>query len=288
MSRAGDADRALTSRRHPLVLRFRRIVARPAIARRSGLFLVDGRHLIEEALAADAAADAIIYTQRLADSAGGRDLIERLREHGWPLFITTDSVLQACVPSETPQGIAGLFRRPTAGNTDLLLQLASLAQQPSASPVRALVLAGLQDPVNIGVLARAAWAFGCPGLITLSGTVDAFHTRALRASAGMLLRLILITDLAAGDLEHWLSSSGIQLVALVPRHGDPIESVAAGKRPCALLLGAEGQGIPSAVESLATQRAMLAMRAEADSIGVASAGTIALYLWASSAGVVNP
>ena len=55
-----------------------------------------------------------------------------------------------------------------------------------------MVLAGIQDPGNLGTILRSAEAFGATGVVSLPGTVSAWNPKAVRASAGSVFRVPLL------------------------------------------------------------------------------------------------
>lgn len=273
-----SGNRPLTSRRHPLIRRIRRMAARPAIARREACFLLDGVHLCEEALDAGRIPEVLLCAPRLERTASGRDLLRRAHSAAWPMQPITDDILAAIALTNSPQGVLGLFRRPPTAAPQALERLARGAAPSSGSrAVRILGLDGVQDPVNLGVLARAAWAFGCHGLLTLPETVDPFHPRALRASSGMLLRLALATDVPADQLISWSAAEHLRIVRLATQNGMPLDTLAPAERPILLLVGSEGQGFSREVADLAAEDVTIEIRPQAESLGVAAAGAIAIY-----------
>ncbi len=60
-----------------------------------------------------------------------------------------------------------------------------------------LIAAGLQDPGNLGTLVRSAEAFGATGVVTTPGTVSAWNQKALRASAGSVFRVPVVSASAS-------------------------------------------------------------------------------------------
>lgn len=268
MSRA-EGSSPLASHHHPVAVRLRKLGRRPALARREGVFLLDGVHLFEEALISPIVPETILIAPRLESTAPGQALAAAMRERGWPLLRVTDELLGSVAPTATPQGILGLFRRPSAPGLPPVVD-----QAPGAA---ALILAGLQDPVNLGALARAARVFACPLLVTLAETVDPYHPRATRASSGSLLHLTIVPDVPEPALRAWLDRQPVRPVALVPRGGSDFPSRAPGDPPLAFVLGSEGAGIPPAVEALCAERWSIPMAEGAESLGVAAAGAIALY-----------
>ena len=83
-----------------------------------------------------------------------------------------------------------------------------------------VVLAGLQDPGNLGTILRSAEAFGATGVVSLPGTVNAWNPKAVRASAGSVFRVPL---LAASERECFtqLRQAGVKILATTVRAAKP-------------------------------------------------------------------
>jgi RNA methyltransferase, TrmH family len=128
-----------------------------------------------------------------------------------------------------------------------------------------LALWHVADPGNVGTLIRAADAFGAT--VALSpGCADPTGPKALRASAGALFRV---------PLGSWQDTPGPR-IGLVPRGGTPLGDLELPAR-LTFLLGAEREGLPDDVLEACDALATIPQAAEAESLNVAMAGTIALY-----------
>jgi TrmH family RNA methyltransferase len=270
-SRSGGWPPRLSSPRHPLLIACRKLRRRPAEGRRRRLLLLDGVHLLEEALASPYPPRAILCAPRLGRGEAGRRLLTTIRRRGWPTWEVPDAILAGLSETQTPQGILGLFERPKP---------TPLPGYSSPPPVglEALILAGLQDPRNVGALARTAYAFGARRLITLAGTADPLHPRALRASAGALLHLTLHPDMPLEELRRWVRQAPLHPVALLPHGGGDPRALTGCNRPIALLLGAEGHGLPPRLAEVCETSLSFPIREGFDSLAVVAAGSIALYL----------
>jgi len=288
-----DSVDPIRSLQHPVAVQIRKIVRRPQAARRMGLFLLDGSHLIEEALDSPHQPEILVFAPRIEATAPGRRLLGRLTDRGWPMLLATDDLIDRLAPTETPQGILGLFRRPAGSPAALLpctpavCTTSADASPPGAldwpQPPTGLLLAGLQDPGNVGALARTARAMACRVLITLADTADPYHVRALRASSGALLGMLVAAGVAAADLAAWAVRERVTFIGLDAHRGRPIAELASAvadpARPRILVLGSEGAGIPSSVDRLCSEHVRIPMVVAAESLGVLAAGTIALYEW---------
>ncbi len=122
---------------------------------------------------------------------------------------TSDRLFAHVAATEAPQGIAALVR-PTAATLDDLLRGTPLV----------LLMAGVQDPGNVGALVRTAEALGATGAAACSaggiGTANPFGPKALRASAGAALRLPILRGVATSILLAQLRVAGVRVYAASP------------------------------------------------------------------------
>jgi TrmH family RNA methyltransferase len=178
---------------------------------------------------------------------------------GW--FWVAEAVMNALAGTATPQGLVAVFAAPP----------------PAALPPPAwsLVLDGVQDPGNVGALARCLFAFGGPGSLLLAGpdAAHAFAARALRASAGAAFHLR--HERADRGLVAALAALPAVRVVLCPRGGVPLPE-ADLRPPLALVVGGEGGGVRPEVASLC-RPVTIPLRPGAESLNVAAAAAVALY-----------
>ena len=115
----------------------------------------------------------------------------------------------------------------------------------AADEPRLLILAGLQDPGNVGTIIRSAEAFAASGVLLTPGSVSPWNQKALRASAGSSFRLPIVS-LANVSLLRTLAEKRIPMYACVADAGASI--VEADLRgPIAFIIGNEGAGISNEV-----------------------------------------
>ena len=265
------APRSVSSRRHPLVAAVLRL-RQPAVRRQHGVCLAEGPHLVAEGLRAGLAPIALIATpEAMADhaeiSAPLRQALEAIPQQADPprgLWPVSDGVLAAMAETVTPQGILAVFALPP--------------DWPDHRPALVLALDGVQDPGNVGALARALRAFGgpAPALWVGTGTADPYGGKALRASAGAAFHLsVRVRSDLAGALDAWIQGGG-EAWALVPRGGLSLADVRF-RRPLALVVGGEGPGVSQAVSGVCRPLS-IPMGGGSESLNAAQAGTIALYV----------
>ena len=112
-----------------------------------------------------------------------------------------------------------------------------------------VVLDGIQEPGNAGAILRAAEAFGASGAVFLKGSVDPYNPKCLRASAGSIFRLPVLSGM--GEIELDDAMAGVTVYAAMPDAAISAEA-ADLSRPCALVIGSEGKGVRRSICQRAT------------------------------------
>ncbi|WP_396627382.1 TrmH family RNA methyltransferase [Luteitalea sp.] len=254
-------DTTLTSRRHPLVTR-----CRNAADGHGEDALLDGPHLIDEALAHGLPISVVLVAEGADARAEIATLAARATRQHVPVQWVTPAVLDAASPTRTPSGI---------------LALATLALRPIdalLTPAPALVTLAIdvQDPGNLGALARSSEAAGATGLLAAGSSAHPLGWKVLRGSMGSALRLPVARDTHAREAAQALRDAGLRLVALDPRadvdlHGADLTG------PLAICAGSEGAGLPADLLQDADLRLRIPMRAPVESLNVAVATSLVLF-----------
>jgi RNA methyltransferase, TrmH family len=274
------ASGILTSRDNRWLKGFR-MALRGGLPTESGSVGVEGVRLVEEALRSGCRIEAVLFSEsgerhheRLAP------LIDR-PELAFPKLRTTDRLFEGLADTEHPQGVAALVQPRVAALDDLLRTPAS-----ACSPLL-VVLAGVQDPGNVGTILRTAAAFGATGAVTAasgqSGTASPFSPKALRASAGAALHLPIIPGMSLAILLTQLKIANVRTLASSvrePREGE-VRALSPWEvdwcQPVALLVGNEGAGLPEEVEHSADARIRIPMASGTESLNAAAAAAVLFY-----------
>jgi TrmH family RNA methyltransferase len=249
----------ITSTRHPLVQTLRRLARRPASDR--ARLLLEGPHLVAEALDAGLAVDAALVA---ADANGGlAALAERLRAAGARVHPAAARVVQAAGSVVTSQGIVALAPRPAAPAETLL----------DAADLVLLVADGIADPGNLGTMIRTALAAGASAAAVCGG-VDPFHPKTVRAAAGAAFRLPIVRDDASALLPR-LAARGVRIVVADPRAA--IDYTAAPLAPpVAVVIGSEASG-PSPGWRASGLAVRVPHYGPVESLNAATAAAVLLY-----------
>jgi RNA methyltransferase, TrmH family len=229
-----------------------------------GLFLAEGVRAVEDLVASPLAVRFAVCSSSLGDAPRGAALLEALRARGVAVHEVGPAALDALAATEAPQGVLAVAEIPRA----------TLADVPDrATPLAVLVLDAVQDPGNLGTLARTAEALGAAAVVALPGTVDAWNPKAVRAAMGATFRLPVVS--AGWDaLVPWARSRGIEVLAAVV--GAPALGSALPARS-ALVLGNEGAGVSAETRRHADREVGIPLRGRAESLNVGAAGAILLH-----------
>jgi tRNA G18 (ribose-2'-O)-methylase SpoU len=143
------------------------------------------------------------------------------------------------------------------------------------SAKRLLLLNEISNHDNVGAAFRNAAAFGADGVLLDAGSCDPLYRKAIRVSSGASLWLPYHHGGSGSHQVETLKAAGFEVWAMTPRLGaEPLQSLEPPEK-LAILLGAEGPGLPDALIE-AARPVLIPMRAGFDSVNVATAGAIAL------------
>jgi TrmH family RNA methyltransferase len=226
-----------------------------------GVCAIEGMRIIEEAIRSGLRLQAVFFSA----SAEGRahKLLPQLAANVETLLLP-EKLFQSAVPSESPQGVAALVRCKQ-------FTVEEVVDRASVGPL--VAVSGLQDPGNLGTILRSAEAFGAGGVLLGEGTVSAFNSKVVRASAGSVFRL----PLAKTKLLPLLPSlAGVRLVA-TSSHGGSTLHEAKLSGPLAIFIGSEGAGLPKDLLTKMDATVVIPHSAQVESLNAGVAASIVLY-----------
>jgi RNA methyltransferase, TrmH family len=253
----------ITSRQNPLVT-LCRAIARGRDA--EGRILLDGPHLVEEALAAGLSILDATFTAAALEAPEAFLLAERLAGSGTAVHAVSEQVMHALSPVASPAGVVAVAARPAT----------SLAAALEPAPQLVLIGAGIQEPGNVGAIIRSAEAGGATGVVFTAGSADPFGWKALRGSMGSAFRVPIATEPNVAAVLTEARAAGLRIIATVPR-GARTMYEADLRGPLALLVGAEGAGLPPGLIQTASETVTIPMRAPVESLNAAVATALLIY-----------
>src|SRR3984957_8174278 len=258
--------RRIEGRHNPLLKQLRQAFSR-AQRTAEGDCAIEGLRMIEEAIRSGLRFRAVFFRESAQDRA--ERLLPQIGAHVETLLLP-DKLFDASVPSETPQGVAALVRLKESSLDDVLE-----IERLQVGPIMAL--AGLQDPGNLGTIIRSAEAFGSAGIILGEGTVSPLNAKAVRASAGSIFRLPVVTAAAAlEDVVTKLRTKSVRLIATSSHKGTPVDQ-ADLTGPIAVFIGSEGSGLARGLVTQMDEVVAIPHTPQVESLNAGVAGSILLY-----------
>lgn len=253
----------LTSSQNPLIKQLRKL-NQTKERNRTGLFLVEGTHLVEAACAHGWTIEVLCVTEQWA--AAHSELLVRLTAATQRVEYLSPGLLATLAGTVSPGGVVAAVRYRERDWQTLM-----------SAPCRLLILGErLQDPGNVGTLVRTCVAAGADGLVLSPDSVDPDHPKVLRASAGLWFRSPPLRVQDFGSLLSELALGDIQVLATDPRATPTLWEVDL-TLPTAFVLGSEGQGLSSAVRALVTRQISIPLATGVESLNVALTAGVLLF-----------
>ncbi|MBI5974501.1 TrmH family RNA methyltransferase [Staphylococcus canis] len=214
--------------------------------------IIEGFHLIEEALASDIKIKQLFMIEPDRVSEGIKSAAEFC-------FQITQKVAESLSGTVTPQGIFAVIEKP-----DVQIKDAK----------RVLVLDRIQDPGNLGTIIRTADAAGLDLVILAKGTADVYQDKVLRASQGSVFH---IPTQVVDDVVQYVSDFEGPVYGTALINATPYHQIEAKQSRFALILGNEGEGIDSNLLQQTTQNITIPIYGKAESLNVAIAAGILMF-----------
>jgi RNA methyltransferase, TrmH family len=273
----------ITSIRSPRVKAARQLAKR-SFRQRARSFLAEGPQAVREALGMQEARDAraapsaqvtpspVVTELFVTRAAWPRhaDLAAQAARRGAEVHAVSGEVMAELAQTVTPQGVLAVCRF-----VDVPLE-----QLVAAAPRLVVLLANVRDPGNAGTVLRTADAAGADGVIFSDASVDPYNSKCVRASAGSLFHLPVVTGSPLRQAAAALSRAGVRILAAdgSARLGlDELENDGALSRPTAWLFGNEAWGLPADLLALADQAVAVPIYGRAESLNLAAAAAVCLY-----------
>ena len=238
----------ITSLKNPKVAAWKALKDRKG-RRESGCFLVEGRKMVEEALASAFDVETVLVQE-------GMELPDGLT---MPVYELPEHVLTAVCDTKTPQGIAAVVRM----------------KEQSALGKHIVVLDGVQDPGNVGTILRTADAFDCDGVFLVNACADPFNPKTARATMGAIFRREAYCA-RPEEVLALLAGSAVPLYGTALR-ADTVPLAEADWTKAAVAIGSEGRGLSQQMLDACTKTLKIPMSERCESLNAAVAATVVLW-----------
>jgi RNA methyltransferase, TrmH family len=254
--------RRIEGKHNALVKELRQAFSRGELTS-AGECAVEGVRVLEEAIRSGLKFHAVFFSE----SSQGRasKILPQLGSHVETLLLP-DRLFASVVPSETPQGVAALVQVKKFEGEEIL---------ESASDRPLLVIAGVQDPGNLGTILRSAEAFAAQGVLLGEGTVSAYNSKAVRASAGSVFR-VTTAKIQVSEAIAQIRARGFRLVATSSHKGVTLTGTdLSGK--VAIFVGNEGSGLDKKLLAQMDELITIPHSQRVESLNAGIAASIVLY-----------
>jgi RNA methyltransferase, TrmH family len=231
---------------------------RRIVRRREARFLAEGPNLVEAALRRGLVSE--VFATDAAVARFGALLADA------PVQLVSERAAKVLSETVTPVGLVAVCSVPETALDDVL----------AAAPQLVAVAAEISEPGNAGTLIRVAHAMGADAVVLAGRSVDPYNGKCLRASAGSIFSVPVISEPDADAAVQRMREAGLQVLATTV-DGEVSLDDADLAAPTAWLFGPEAHGLPTELATLATYRVRIPMPGSAESLNVASAAAICLY-----------
>ncbi len=273
--------RTITSSQNPLYKMLYATATSPRSAKKNQLVLVEGLRHVVEALCSGVHVQAVFFS----DDEAGRGAYDTLKS----ISVDVDlvqlpvSLFNKVSQMKTSQGVMAIARPMTLTLDDFFLN------QPDADKL--LFLEDVQDPGNVGTLIRTADAFSFDGVIVFGSTASIWNPKTSAAAMGSLFHVAIVQEEETAKVLETLKAKGFVCYSATLEGMnliDPPEDLSRSsfdrstdtmltEPRIVIMLGNEGNGLSNAALQHADRLVRIPMTGRAESLNVASAGTILLW-----------
>lgn len=254
--------RKVEGRHNSLVKELRQAFSRGELTA-SGECAIEGFRILEEAVRSGLRFRAVFFSESAEPRA--HKLLPQIASQAEVLLLP-DALFASAVSSQTPQGVAALVHLKTVSPEEVI---------GHSAPGPVLIIAGVQDPGNLGTIIRSAEAFGAKGILLGEGTVSAYNSKVVRASAGSVFRVPTARTKMDSAIEM-LRSKSLRLLATSSHKGLALpETDLSGA--IAVFIGNEGAGVDKKLLSQMDKLILIPHSPRVESLNAGVAASIVLY-----------
>ena len=246
--------------------------------KKSGLFLMEGPHLLAALLDAHVVPHEVYYQPELLQrTANGRSLLNRLLYAASlvpeQLIEVSERVIESLGETQTSQGIVAVL------SLDTFQPELVRARRPKASRAALLILDDVADPGNMGTILRTALAADVSEVLLTPECVDCFSPKVVRAASGAHIALPIETDLSWDAIAEKITihCKEERRVFLAEAGSPHLYFEQDLKRPFALIIGNEAHGPSQEARKLATLPIAIPLANGVESLNAAMATGIVLF-----------
>jgi len=256
--------------RNPQVQRLRRLIRDPRARRAERAYVVEGEKLVSAAFDAGVPVEAVYVASGYADSPAASSAVAASAPAvGLTVQALAPGVLERVAATVAPQPVLGVVAMVDA-------DLAALRPAAAGGAGPVVVCVEVRDPGNLGTVLRSAQAAGVVGVVCCDGTTDAYGPKCVRASAGAVFQVPMVSGGAPVEVLEELGSWGVRRIGARAAGGTTPEATDL-TGPVALVIGNEAHGLAPEVEALLDGVVTIPMVAPAESLNVGVAAAVICF-----------
>lgn len=238
-----------------------------------GKFLIEGWHLLDEAVKAGHAIETLVYDVEARREAAEEAVLSAVRAVAGESFEGTSGQLSQISDTKTSQGVAALVGSLGQSFGRFLERL------PESGPVRLVLLDEVGDPGNCGTIVRTCDWFGMDGVVFGNGCAELENGKTARATMGGLFRVPVAVKTDLADAVAELQGRGIQV--FTTELDESAVSLDAFRFPerAALVIGNEARGVSAAVSAAAAGKVFIPRSGGGESLNAGVALAICVGHW---------
>ncbi|MDT2756550.1 RNA methyltransferase [Enterococcus asini] len=224
---------------------------------RQNRYLIEGFHLVEEGMKAQAEIEMLLLTEKGITEWG-----EWLASQRCEQYLITEELMASLSDLPTPPGIIAVIQKPQVNQ--------------EITKGRWLLLDRVQDPGNVGTMVRTADAAGFDGVVLGEGCADLYSTKVLRSMQGSHFHLPVVSGILSEVILHCQKNA-------IPVYGTELNEEAkafqkvAVREEVALIMGNEGQGVAKELLAMTDGNLYIPIYGQAESLNVGVAAGILMY-----------
>ena len=257
-------ENIITSKDNPTVKLYQKLSSSKKERLQYGLFVLEGLRIVTDALREDSGITQLILTEKAMERFGDELLQADLRNTR--TIVISNELGNRIASTDSPQGVFAVCRIPVQRRVKDILREGG----------KYLVLFGLQDPGNVGMMIRTADALGIDGVI-MSGSCDLYSPKVIRSTMGSVFRMRIAAENDADTLFSELEAAGaVTSAAVIDKDAQPVTECSFGGTQ-AVFIGNEGNGLPDNVAQRCTRRIIIPMHGNINSLNAAMAAGILMW-----------
>ena len=257
-------DNIITSKDNPTIKLYQKLSSSKKERLQYGLFVLEGLRIVLDALREESGITQLILTEKAHERFGEELLQADLRNTR--TIVISNELGNRIASTESTQGVFAMCRIPLQRKVQSILRDGG----------KYLVLFGLQDPGNVGMMIRTADALGIDGVI-LSGSCDLYSPKVIRSTMGSVFRMNIAVENDTETLFAELGQAGaVTSAAVIDKDAVPVtECDFTGTQ--AVFIGNEGNGLPAVTAQRCTRRVIIPMHGNINSLNAAMAAGILMW-----------